>query len=502
MRTQRMAALAGAGVVLFTHAAAAQSQFPTTACENGTGGFLSTCPETLDGNKTVLVGNVNQGFSEGNSIPIYVLFYGSWSSSVDNYIENLVADLLGSLNDSVYGAIAKTYTGVNGTTGMFDLISIATVTGTNVVSEPAAEQLMLQNFGNNSAAEYLFVTDTGFWLNSTNYCAGLNWDGATTGIHMAYVHNFVSDCQPNYSWACVEGKCGSNCSGPCTSFVTPNNFSGTDTTGKIDLTLSYVAHELTEAATDPGTVALGLSGAGWYSGNTGANNQMADFCQAAPPYTHSLGTYTYPVGVAGGTANTHGAFGDFLLQGLRVNEPGGSDGYCTTSYGGAFWGTGFGVRWSPVGDWQPGSYKGECSPGQPLIGLSEYTTSPFHPHAVMCGSSQSAANFPQGSGCVAKTIAPSGFTWCPNADDVAGVAQSQSGVPDALLCCPGNNLGGFTCYNQAFNSTNMINSWTPYDWDWGYVKAECSAGNWVGGVQANSQTQLPDIECCGPVSGG
>jgi hypothetical protein len=426
--------------------------------------------------------------------------------------EGVVTDLMYSLIDSAYGSVVKTYTGANGATGTPYWISRAFDSGSDYGTNPSqaqAESLMEKYFSPlDLNAEYLFITDTGYWLNSgngtctnsaENCCAGLNFNGPNYGIHMAYVHNFVSDC-PTYNWADVEFN------NTTSAFLTPNNFNGTDTKGGIDLSMSYIYHELTERSTDPGG-----NTNGWEITGEQNNTQMADFCQATPSYPGAFGPYTYQVTTGAGpaTANLHSQYGDFLVQMMRVNADvsnwTSTEGYCATSYGGAFWGNNFGFYWSPIGDWASGSYKGECQPQQPLIGLSLYTTGTHNPHAVMCGSASPSSNgglqFPQ-SGCQSVAIASGNTTWCPSGDYVAGVAQSESGVPDALLCCPGTGTNGFYCWNQGFSSANMANSWTPYDWDWGYWKAECSAGNFMGGVETNSSAQLTDIECCGPHSGG
>ncbi|MCL2449841.1 MAG: hypothetical protein FWD17_12910 [Polyangiaceae bacterium] len=486
-----MTVLAAAGGVLLLCGDAA-AQYP--ACESQANNSGGTCVMSNSGNHDVMVGDLNDGLSEGYAVPVYVLAYGSWTSAHSQYVWTVVENLIDSMDNSVYASVVKTYTGANGPTGMLRWAGVASDSGslgTNP-SQSQVESLMLSKFSNDSNALYLFLTDTGYFLNSVGSCGGLNWAGS--GIHLAYVHNFFNTDCPTYNWAAVESK---------TSYLTPNNDNGADTTGAVDLTADYVMHELMEQSTDPN-----WSTNGWFSSGTGGNTQIADFCQATPTYPSSLGPYTYQVSTPAGsaTANFHGAYGDFLLQMMRVNAGvsnwTSTEGYCATTYGGPFWGMNFGFMWSPIGDWAYGSYKGECEPGQPVIGLSQYTSGNFNPHAVMCGTSSDGQKFPQGSGCQGVSIASGATTWCPSGDYVAGVAQSQSGVPDALLCCPGNGTNGFYCWYQGFSSANMANSWTPYDWDYGYWKAECSAGNFAGGVATNSSDQLTALVCCGPVNGG
>lgn len=280
-----------------------------------------------------------------------------------------------------------------------------------------------------------------------------------------------------------------------------------------------ISHELNETITDPNA-----GNGGWSSSSTGnTNTQMADFCQWTPSGDSTALGHTYTVSTAFGTAtaNFHGADGDFLIQSLRVNGGGGTEGYCVNSYGGLFWGQNFGLMWSPIpdyGDWSPGNYKGECAPGQPLIGLSQYTSGAGQAHAVMCGSTGTSGDFPQSQSCETLNFGGSngGVQWysdpapvgdwasgffkgeCSKNQFVAGVGQSQSGGTDALLCCPGS-VGHNSCNAQPFSSGNMANSSTPYDWDYGYYKAECNNGQYVAGVSVAQSNGAPhSILCCSP----
>ena len=243
---------------------------------------------------------------------------------------------------------------------------------------------------------------------------------------------------------------------------------------------------------------------------------MADYCEwggannSTNWYT-ALGTfYGVPIpGSKGGMAlaNVHGIYGtDFLLQTLRVNANGGTQGYCANGYGGVFWGQNFGYSQTPYthnnGDWAPGSYKGECHSGQALAGISKYPSAQ-PAHAVMCDSTTNSANFVQDGSCTPLyfdhgygTVGnvqwyadpPPVGDWdsgyykaeCGPNMFVGGVSQSTSGVVNGILCCTPPSPGAVThqtCRGELVNSALDAPPSPSWDWDNGYYKATCSSSD-------------------------
>ena len=100
------------------------------------------------------------------------------------------------------------------------------------------------------------------------------------------------------------------------------------------------------------------------------------------------------------------------------------------------------------GDWDPGYWKVECALNQYVSGMSMDSSSNAI-HAVRCSSNTSLTNGGQ-NGCETHLV---------TADD-RGDTRSD-------------------------------------EWDWGYFKAECSAGKVVYGVSLNTATTEPNrVLCC------
>jgi hypothetical protein len=279
---------------------------------------------------------------------------------------------------------------------------------------------------------------------------------------------------------------------------TPHQSNGADTIGLVDHQIGAFAHELNEAITGP------------WSGSP-ADGQMGDLCNAKIANTYWVTPDCGTSNCAPAAANVHLNGEDFLVQTERVNASSGNLGYCATSYGGPFFGGDFGAFRSPVGNWWSGSYKGECEPGQSIVGLSTYTGSGIA-HAVMCGDSENAADFGQGSGCHSQpfvlpdSAGPYG-DWdkgfgrddCPSGYFAAGVAQASSGNLSGLLCCPGTGPGVHAqqCSPQVVGNSGLPGA----DWDFGFFKATCQSprnDQYVAGISAGSNAKLHAILCCSP----
>jgi hypothetical protein len=359
------------------------------------------------------------------------------------------------------------------------------ITSGNLPADPNALYLVLPDSNNSVSA-----------ADGSRYCS--TWCG---------YNNNASIAGTNIKYAVVGDATG--CGNCQWGLHTPNDVGGADTNGALDGELSAIAHELVERITDP----LG-GGGGWRSSGTGGNTQNADFCSWANgnvPIAEGNAYTTIANSGSYAQANFRGISTDFLLQTLRVNARNGGFGYCVNSYGGVFWGQDYGVSHS--GDWDYGNYKGMCEQGQPVIGLSEDTSTTPKAHAVMCGSSPNAYLFGESS-CRLLTFDGSAGTvqwysdpppvgdwdWgyykgeCGQSEYVAGVAQSTSGVVNGLYCCTGN-VRHASCEAVPFDSGNL----SSYDWDYGYYKAECNNGQYVAGVSAVTTSGTPHkVFCCYP----
>ncbi len=174
-----------------------------------------------------------------------------------------------------------------------------------------------------------------------------------------------------------------------------------------------------------------------------------------------------------------------------------------------FWGQSINTTFSPIGTWASG-YVGECPAsnglGSPLTGVSRYQSGIGQAHAVLCGPEISVTS----SGCNARSFDPgdsrgdtdNGVDWdpgfakgeCAANEFVAGVAQSTSGSVDSILCCPGSFTRA-SCEAQVF-ATNNSPGWHEPDWDYGFYKGECPAGQVAAGVSASGPPHA--LYCCTP----
>jgi hypothetical protein len=481
-----------ATVLSVSTAAGATNFYPP--CNNPQNG---NCDMVDYGNQEVMLGGqpINQ---EGYEVALYFILYGGFTSAYDQALLRALSNLLATLNDSVYGAIATTYSGPSGTaSGRLILKGTAQDTAEqfgadlydNEVQQEISDQIVNGNLPIDPNGIYVVLADTGVSLSNGNnsyYCSNFCGYNKPAEIDNFYLHYAVvgnaQDC-PLCQWG----------------FPTPNNGGGIDNNGAIDKVLAAVLHEIYETITDPD----GGSG-GWQSSGTGPNGQMADFCVGQKGQTYALGA---------ATGNYHTASGDFMLQPLRVNAlfNGNYQGYCVNSYGGVFSGTSFGLQYTPTdSDWSPGNYKGECPPQEPMIGLSQYLNqvgSQFIPgsaHAVMCDTQASYQGFPQSTTtCSTLSVSGLGTFTCPSSTQyLAGLAQSSSGLITTLLCCAtASSISLTSCSAQPFNSQALAASDTPYDWDWGFLKADCPMNQVMTGVTITEElanyTQIPySIQCC------
>jgi hypothetical protein len=180
-----------------------------------------------------------------------------------------------------------------------------------------------------------------------------------------------------------------------------------------------------------------------------------------------------------------------------------------------WWGHDYGTDFSPVGDYAPGYYKGECLNGHAVIGDSCFTNA-IQSHAVNCGQQTlvTYTNGQTGSGCYPRNITngdnrgydDGGWDWqvgyikdeCGANEYVQGLSQGSNGYVHGLLCCPGN-VTHSSCNVQVFFSSNSDAYGSGPDTDPGYNKGVCPNGQYVAGVSQDIPSGgVYSLLCCTP----
>jgi hypothetical protein len=270
----------------------------------------------------------------------------------------------------------------------------------------------------------------------------------------------------------------------------------TPTNKVFDAKVNALTHELEETLTDPD-----------HSAWTGSGGESADLCAWAVGSTFAAPN--------GGKANLVLNGQPYLIQMEWVNENGG---YGANGYGLPFgnglnsgfegsYGAGAG---DPLGDWSFGNFKAQCSPGQPVIGISE-SIGETGVHSILCGNGGDYANYPQipqnlsSTGCHDLPFNPTSNLaanpegdWafgsvkaeCGLNEYVAGISRAPTNPPaagqiDSILCCPGS-VTHRQCENVELFYGQNSRDYTPPDWDYGYYKGQCLPGKYVAGVAAVS----------------
>jgi hypothetical protein len=301
------------------------------------------------------------------------------------------------------------------------------------------------------------------------------------------------------------------------ALVAAENLTSTCDQGCVDSKNSITAaHEVMEAVTNPdGNELPGQDGTGWYS----------PIPSNAPPGGN-------PIFEIGDLCNAQGEpVNGVTWQQSWLNDQCRCDGWGTP---GVFFNTNYNFTWSPIGDWAPWSFKAQCSPGQPVVGVSQGSTSgTFGPHAALCGNGPDyGTKYPQSScrsvpfddGTDGTTIFPGNnpnpwtiTDWqlnyykaqCNPNEYVAGVSQSSTGAPskvanqlDGILCCVGA-VTQQSCKSEVLFEQNSKDFSYP-DWDYGYYKAMCPQGQYVAGVSAFPPNEFVptgaaySVLCCSP----
>jgi hypothetical protein len=185
-----------------------------------------------------------------------------------------------------------------------------------------------------------------------------------------------------------------------------------------------------------------------------------------------------------------------------------------------FWGQNYNYQFNPTGsDWAANSYKGECYYSklpagtgyafEVMTGLSEYpggVSGQQQAHQVLCsGPVQNIAT--ASSHCVAEPFNSSlpanpSYDWdsgylkaeCPANYAAVGISQSTSGHLTSLLCCATGSTfstSASNCTGETLFNQNSQDFQYP-DWDIGYYKAQCPEGYFMTGAsEITSSTQGP-----------
>jgi hypothetical protein len=230
------------------------------------------------------------------SIPVYVLFFGSFTAKQ----QSLATDFLNHLGASHWYAIVRNYTDLFGDrpTGLH-VVQVATASG-EPLTDASLENLFAGSFGSvDPNAIYLAFSGPG----------GGNPAGCGYHAYRAATNRV-------YAWVPYASGSYAGCINPSMLAKSPNNDPG------LDEMVAAAAHELAEAATDA------QPASGWYSWKIipGSNppasyGEIADFCPTIPLYCTD-GTLPKHGSCAGhgAPASIHLGTHDYLLQSIWLQE--------------------------------------------------------------------------------------------------------------------------------------------------------------------------------------
>jgi hypothetical protein len=415
------------------------------------------------------------------------------------------------------------------------------------------------NNGSHDISQIWMYTGNGFNIGGqtcTTNCiqsieAGINVDPSLYGD--GALHFFIFSTNDGYKTGCYNNNSNT---GTCVPFVvlpnaqfTPGQIltttgtpTGSDQSARVQITMKQlflpifgglwinVGWDITLAGSEVGYYPIAnFSGTMKSSASTfqaggevddQTNTWVVPMGNGASPLAGQASSHTFYsacTGMSKGTA-TNCSF-DFSAPSSTVPSAYGlNPGALMFYYGdvsGIFWPQDYGDSFSPVGDWDPGYYKGQCGSGQPLDGLSKFPNSTTA-HAVHCSETSAS---PGGNGCYRRLASnvdnrgdnDNGWDWDPgsaktecNAGEyVEGVAQYTNGAGvHSVLCCPSNVRHAF-CDAQIFY-TQDSSAYPGTDWDPTYLKGQCPSGQYVAGISspgaawAGTQGAPHGILCCSP----
>jgi hypothetical protein len=346
--------------------------------------------------------------------------------------------------------------------------------------------------------------------------------GAPSELWMQAVNGTAGGIGPNGWWIATGINVGN--SPPTISLAVIGYYASTFFTGamKTSAQTFQVGGEIRDP-TSTWVIPMGTAG------TTSSGYPHASYVRSASACNTSCQNSYSPMAGANGFIQTvPGGYNGSKTLAAAPGPGGWTNGFYYGSVPKVFWQQNYGYTGT---DWSIGNYKGQCGTGlnssgqqalvgQPIIGLSAYTQyvpGSQQAHAIQCNTT-TVPTTP--SSCYGRAFNPSNNTgtsedWdsgyakagCRSSEFVEGVSQSLSGQINGILCCPSTKATHTGCSTQIFygqNSSAYYNN-AGSDWDWGYDKGQCPAGDYVAGVSgivASSQGVVgaPHAILCCPLS--
>lgn len=174
------------------------------------------------------------------------------------------------------------------------------------------------------------------------------------------------------------------------------------------------------------------------------------------------------------------------------------------------------LRTTSAGDWAYGFYKGECAPGERIMGLSKSIANGWsrlgmcykdpldsfrYQHPTPALPTCTVRDVQNGSDRGTTHTAPNDWdagnylAECAPTEYVAGVAQSLDHKFSHVLCCPAT-VSATTCETVAFGSADNRQATDSGNWDAAGYKGECGVGRYVAGVSRTPAGQPNALLCC------
>ncbi|MDY7227962.1 hypothetical protein [Hyalangium rubrum] len=164
------------------------------------------------------------------------------------------------------------------------------------------------------------------------------------------------------------------------------------------------------------------------------------------------------------------------------------------------------LRTTQAGDWAYGYYKGECAPGERMMGLSRSTANNWSRVGLCYKDPLDSSRYLHTScNAVAVDVSPSSSTdWaygnfkaeCGAGKYVAAFAQlPETHDLSYVLCCPAT-VSGNSCSSVVFAGADNRETLASGDWDSGGFKGECGVGRYVAGVSRTAAGDPHALLCC------
>jgi len=181
------------------------------------------------------------------------------------------------------------------------------------------------------------------------------------------------------------------------------------------------------------------------------------------------------------------------------------------------------LRTTASGDWAYAHYKGNCAPGERIMGLSKSIANSWS-RIGMCykdpldSGRYMHPNPDQASSCTVRNVTAgddrgaglgrpptTSVDWdpsnwkaeCAPNEYVAGVAQSLDHLFSHVLCCPQTlSAANRTCETVVFANGDNRQGTDSGNWDPNGYKGECGVGRYVAGVSRTPAGQPHALLCC------